>query len=523
MKAVCRHVAEGCPGCSLIHRPYEEQLHFKMQSVRRTLQSHFHLSTIQVKPCVASPEQFHYRSSAKYSIEHEAHGPALKLGIMKSMSQEVVDIPDCKVSHKLINVTANEIRKGIRLGDAKSIDFVTNGEQVVVNVDDGALRVLRMDDHHYVHVGGFVQANPSIARLIAQYISNHPLVKGSILELYSGSGAMTFSLAQRHGRVVSVESSKTACSLAQKAADERGFGEENLRIVCGDAAAVLASGEVGSLDKDFHCVVVNPPRCGLDLKVREALIGSSSLGSLQTVVYVSCNPLTLARDLAHFARMGWKTVEVVPFDMMPQTERVEVVAVLQRGPGADSLLLNTAWPDVMVYERFAHQQIVNGHTLSAPGPSSSGVTVMSMEPVSLVGNEDPSKSHTYTCLVRGQVKPKARLRWKSKESRYDTIEVAAGQHHSLIRVTGQLKERRLRAVLRAINHPVVGDSVDQDTATHFRLRHGLDRPFVHRNRVELSDGRVFESLFSLPADLEHVLHSLKWKYDREFKKTQLLI
>jgi len=175
-----------------------------------------------------------------------------------------------------------------------------------------------------------------------------------VLDLYCGAGTISLALAARAREVVGIEEVAPAVEDARANAERNAIA--NARFACGDARAVLRhwarvrSGKTqGPEDARAHdrkapvdpaayepfapdVVVVDPPRAGLHERVIERV---AELAPAR-VVYVSCNPGTLARDLAVFARLGWKTTRVRPFDMFPHTPHVECVVTLLPAPATGS-------------------------------------------------------------------------------------------------------------------------------------------------------------------------------------------
>ena len=151
----------------------------------------------------------------------------------------------------------------------------------------------------------------------------------SVLDLYCGTGTLTLLMAQRAGEAVGVESVEDAVTRARENALRNGI--ERTRFVAGETRAVLrewARGErPGGVKPDV--IVVDPPRAGLHPRV---VFRVAELKP-RRIVYVSCNPATLARDAADFAKFGYTLVEAEPFDMFPHTPHIECVARFERTPG----------------------------------------------------------------------------------------------------------------------------------------------------------------------------------------------
>ncbi len=200
-----------------------------------------------------------------------------------------------------------------------------------------------------VSANSFLQTNSRQAEALYTAAIEEAALMGSehVLDLYCGAGTITLALAQRAGSVVGIETVELAIADARRNAARNGIA--NARFVCGEARAVLrqwararegrapspasarAHDAKAPLDPKAYepfapdVVLVDPPRAGLHERVIERVAGLAPV----RIVYVSCNPATLARDLALFARAGYRTRRVRPFDMFPHTPHIECVARLE--------------------------------------------------------------------------------------------------------------------------------------------------------------------------------------------------
>jgi 23S rRNA (uracil1939-C5)-methyltransferase len=262
--------------------------------------------------------------------------------------------------------------------------------------------------------------------------------------------------------------------------------------------------------ESFDVAVLNPPRRGTSPEVREGLARLAPA----TVVYVSCDPSTLARDLDHLARQGYLAPALQPFDMIPLSEEVETVAVLRRGPPA---------PPRVVYEDDAILAVVKGphEPVSAgPGPSltarvralpgaeraclvlpldagASGIVVYARSE-SLAAPWSAAlaaPSSRVICVVgaRGVLRAKGSVvrpprGGRSRPTRIRYVRTAVFAGHTLARTTEEpATGDSVRNHLAAVGHPVLGDPrrCDRGTMRHFSEKWGLDRVFLHRERVEV--------------------------------------
>jgi 23S rRNA (uracil1939-C5)-methyltransferase len=192
-------------------------------------------------------------------------------------------------------------------------DVILDGDPVLI--EDAGVR-LRLSPR------AFFQANTAMAtRLYGAVVEAAALHPGEVaLDLYAGVGGIALSLgrAEPRAQVIGVEEVAEATGDAQAGAALNGL--ENVRFTCADAARFLDD------QTRADVVVVDPPRKGIDAAVADALL---RLGP-RRIVYVSCAPPSLARDLARLVAGGYRVTRVQPFDLLPHTPHVEVLAVLDR-------------------------------------------------------------------------------------------------------------------------------------------------------------------------------------------------
>jgi 23S rRNA (uracil1939-C5)-methyltransferase len=175
-----------------------------------------------------------------------------------------------------------------------------------------------------IPVGVFSQANPLVARKLYDKVETLAALTGNeiVLDLYCGVGPISFYLSPSAELIWGVDDSALAIATAKQNA--RMNGVNNCRFFQGDAAEKIGAArrDLGPID----LVVVNPPRKGLQSDALTALLAVLP----PRIIYVSCEPATLARDLDKLAGEGYRVTALQPFDMFPQTENVETVALAQR-------------------------------------------------------------------------------------------------------------------------------------------------------------------------------------------------
>ena len=374
-----------CGGCLLQHLDYPAQLGWKRARVARALAAHPALADVPVAACVASPRPLGYRNKSKLVAARS--GGRLVLGAYAPRSHEVVDLAGCRIAEPPLDETAATLRAilaeaGVRpydermsTGDLRHVVLRSNHAGRVLAVwiaarpiPDGAglarrfraarPEVLGVVEHEnrargnvlFSAAGGderildgdgtiedqialegrvvrlrfspsaFFQANRAVAALAYAAIARGLEVRPTdrIVDAYSGVGGIALALAPRAGEVIGIESHQGAVSDATASAALNGIA--NARFVAGDAAALLTDVDRADL------VVLNPPRKGCAPSVLAQLARLAP----RAIAYLSCDPDTLARDLALLAARGYRCDTVTPFDMLPHTPHVEALAVVSR-------------------------------------------------------------------------------------------------------------------------------------------------------------------------------------------------
>ena len=146
--------------------------------------------------------------------------------------------------------------------------------------------------------------------------------KETVLDLYCGTGTIPLAMAKAAGKVIGAEIVPEAIEDAKKNAERNGV--ENASFFCGDASNIAAKLQRDGLKPDVVCV--DPPRKGL----AEDVIATVAAMDPQRVVYVSCDPATLGRDVKRFAEQGYEAKRAAAVDMFPGTVHVESVVLLEK-------------------------------------------------------------------------------------------------------------------------------------------------------------------------------------------------
>jgi tRNA/tmRNA/rRNA uracil-C5-methylase (TrmA/RlmC/RlmD family) len=342
----CPHARPGgCGGCDWQHASLAAQRRLKADVIQHQLRRIAGLDTgVTVEPVPGDTGGLGWRTRVRYSV-----GPDGTAGLLRHRSHEVVAVGDCPIAHPLVNAAGVT---GQSWPAARSVEVVVSpgsGERAVIVTGAGGRRgrpaagrpvpgrtvqgrgYLRQltrgpaGRSWRVGAGTFWQVHPGAAEaLIGAVLAGLAPQPGAVaLDLYCGAGLFAGALAAAvgpSGTVIGVEADRAAARDAR----HNLRGSPWARVHCGDAATVLAMTGLPAPG----LAVLDPPRAGATRAVIERLAGWQSL---RRIAYVSCDPATLARDLAVFAGAGWRLAGLRAFDTFPMTHHVECVAVLSPG------------------------------------------------------------------------------------------------------------------------------------------------------------------------------------------------
>jgi 23S rRNA (uracil1939-C5)-methyltransferase len=334
-----------CGGCQYQHLPYSGQLEAKTQILRDQLTRLGRIEDPPVRSMVASPREWNYRNHVQFHLTDSG-----KLGFIDTAGRQIVPIRECHLPEGPLNDLWPRLefdpgleleRVSLRLGAGEEVLLILESdslelpeldleaglsvvhlsrEDVVVMAGEGSL-VMQVNGRMFrVSAGSFFQVNTEMTgKMVNHLLANLPVFPDStLLDVYCGVGLFSAFFAGKTGRLIGIESSVSSCEDFSVNLDE--FG--NVELYEAPAEAALPA-----LDVQPDTVIVDPPRAGLDKRVREELI---RLGP-RHLAYVSCDPSTLARDAAQFIAAGYQLVDVTPFDLFPQTYHIESISLFEKG------------------------------------------------------------------------------------------------------------------------------------------------------------------------------------------------
>ena len=371
-----------CGGCDFRHMDYAEELSAKRQRVQDALQR-IGGSDVVVEEIFGAAEADRYRNKSQYPIAHDG-----AVGFYRARSHEVVPVEQCRIQMAQADAAAQAVRQYIRRFRVPCYDEKTgrgllrhlyvrtngageslicllgNGERapheaelvellrqavpsavgIVWGVNRRKGNVILGDSYRTLwgedtlrdtlwgltfrlSVPSFYQVNRVQAEVLYRKAVDFAALTGeeTVLDLYCGAGTITLCMARHCKQAIGAEIVPEAIDDARQNA--RVNGVENVEFFCGDAKETAAELASRGLRPDVICV--DPPRKGLAPEVVEAAAAMQS----RRIVYVSCDPATLGRDVKRFAQYGYTAVRAAAVDLFPRTAHVETVVLMSRVEG----------------------------------------------------------------------------------------------------------------------------------------------------------------------------------------------
>ena len=294
-------VFERCGGCSWQHVTYSAQVEQKQKILQDNLRGLKKLGEFEVLPLLAAPSEFHYRNRIQLQVRGGQYG------FFAKRSRDLVTFKECLIAEARIN-------DAIQTFHPKA-----DGKVELALTESGDLRI--MEGERDPEAALFSQVNTAQNEALKKEMLEFIRVKPDwIMDLYSGSGNLTFPLAEAFPEkpLLAAEMSRTSVERGKKASGDF----RHIRWEAGDVEKVLHKERP---QNGVGLVILDPPRTGISKRVVEELLRLRP----QQIVYVSCNPSTFARDAESLVRSGrFRLEKVRGLDMFPQTEHVELIASL---------------------------------------------------------------------------------------------------------------------------------------------------------------------------------------------------
>ena len=378
-------IADKCGGCSIAHLDYEKQLEFKQNKVISCLEriGRFDLSNTEIKPIIAMDDPYYYRNKVQLPVGKNKDGHVV-MGFYARRTHSIISMEECyiqsEINENIFEVVRTFIEKydisiydeikhqglvrhiitrvGFATGQVMvclvingkklayqdklieelikipgmtsiSLNFNLNNTNVIMGEE---VKTIWGEDYITDYIGdikyqispsSFYQVNPVQTKVIYEKALEYAGLKGdeTVWDLYCGIGTISLFMAKRAKQVYGVEIVEDAVLDAKRNAKLNNI--DNAEFFVGAAQEVLPQKhKEGSIDADV--IVVDPPRKGCDESLLDTIIQMEA----KRLVYVSCDPATLARDLAYLSEHGYELKKVQAVDQFPHTTHVETVVLL---------------------------------------------------------------------------------------------------------------------------------------------------------------------------------------------------
>lgn len=373
---------ESCGGCQIQHISYGGQLEFKKQRVVDNIERIGKIDGSIVKDVIGMKNPERYRNKVQLPVGGTCKDP--RIGFYAAGTHDIADINECIIEHeeadKIIGIVRDWIkkykiepydeasgcgtlrhimvRKGFKTGDimvvivtktndVKHMDAlcdellssIKNIKSIVQNINPDKTNVVLGRNNNVLYGSGnitdyvgpfkfnisplsFFQVNPVQTEVLYNKVMDFAGLTGNetVFDAYCGTGTISLFLSQKAKKVYGVEIVEDAIKNAKVNASVNNV--HNVEFICGESEKVIPDMIENGIKADV--VVVDPPRKGC----AEELLSAISSMQPSRIVYVSCDPGTLSRDLAFLESHGYKTIEVQPVDMFPNTAHVECVAMI---------------------------------------------------------------------------------------------------------------------------------------------------------------------------------------------------
>ena len=348
VKELCPYYKE-CGGCNLLHMSYEEQIKYKQSKIVDIMIKYADINGEVIKQIVPCDRQFHYRNKVTLKVKE-------KLGYFKEKTYELIPIKKCLLVNDKINeiikilngytdlssikevviksftdketmliiyLQEDEINENLLDYLSKHVDNIIvydNNKKMIKRIGKGNIIAKLKEKQFKIGANSFFQVNMDqtlkIYDKIADYLSK--IEDSTVLDLYCGVGSIGLYSVSNYAKLIGVEIVPEAIENAKTNAELNSM--ENTKFLVGDTKTILMHSNYKA-----DTIIVDPPRAGLDKSVIEDIKKINP----NMLIYLSCDPITLARDLKLLSDL-YDVEELIPYDMFPNTHHVETLVKLTK-------------------------------------------------------------------------------------------------------------------------------------------------------------------------------------------------
>lgn len=348
VKELCPYYKE-CGGCNLLHMSYVEQIKYKQSKIVDVMKKYADINSEVIKQIVPCDRQFHYRNKVTLKVKE-------KLGYFKEKTYELIPIKKCLLVNDKINeiikilngytdlssikevviksftdietmliiyLQEDEINENLLDYLSKHVDNIIvydNNKKMIKRIGKGNIIARLREKQFKIGANSFFQVNMDqtlkIYDKIAEYLSENE--NSTVLDLYCGVGSIGLYSVSNYAKLIGVEIVPEAIENAKTNAELNSM--ENTKFLVGDTKTILMHSNYKA-----DTIIVDPPRAGLDKSVIEDIKKINP----NMLIYLSCDPITLARDLKLLSDL-YDVEELIPYDMFPNTHHVETLVKLTK-------------------------------------------------------------------------------------------------------------------------------------------------------------------------------------------------
>ncbi|MFA5055784.1 MAG: 23S rRNA (uracil(1939)-C(5))-methyltransferase RlmD [Dehalococcoidia bacterium] len=332
----CPHFG-ACTGCQWQHIDYSFQLELKREAVRRRLQDIGGFASPPLRAALPAVEPWNYRNHARFTVDRDG-----RLGFVHRWRRNFVAVDHCHIMNPWINETLSALQGRCQKRTQISVRYGVNTGSYLIQPRMPELDLPSGQKWYDEELKGrrfrisspsFFQVNTAQAGRMIDFIEDRLDLKGNevIVDAFAGVGTFAAVLASKAGKVIAIEEAPAAIDDAKVNI----AGLENVEFIIGKTEVLLPS-----LDIAIDAVILDPPRVGCQRSGLDALLKLAP----RKVVYVSCDPESLARDLRVLCDGGYRLAEVQPVDMFSHTYHVECIATIIRSDISPDVVLASASP-----------------------------------------------------------------------------------------------------------------------------------------------------------------------------------
>lgn len=301
---ICPYYGE-CGGCDIMHMNYTKQVEFKIEKVKNILKK---FSNIDIEPIVIkSDKELRYRN--KITLHYKNN----KLGYMKAKTNEIIEINSCPLVMDYINKEIN------KLTNSKTDIIIrenTNG-QIISSIENNKM-IENINEYKFqIDTKSFFQVNNYICSKIFEIVEQNIEPNTTCLDLYSGVGTLSIVASKNAKFVYSIEINEHSHKNALENLKLNKI--KNIKFILGDV-----SKEIKKIKEKINIIITDPPRKGMDKSTIDIIKELSP----DKLIYISCNPMTLARDINLLN--NYELTKIYTLDMFPNTHHVECACILNK-------------------------------------------------------------------------------------------------------------------------------------------------------------------------------------------------